>query len=182
MGRLNFGGLRWAAFVLSSLTAIGCIAAVADAKTELPKVPTSFETAARRLTVEPRTIVVSQDGNASIWGPSSRGFKGQGHWPNEPGIDWIRWTARKAQAIGSLIEGNCTPSCAQGTFTVYPVRIKLWRPARFHGQQIFTRFSYTFTSNRPSTLPQRVMSTATYIPATTVYGGSPAYWGWAPKF
>ena len=98
MSTLNSEGRRWSAVVLSSLVAAGGITAVAAAETVLPKVPTSFETDAHDLAVKPKSILVSQDGNASVWGPNSRGFKGESHFPHEPGIHWTRWTARDARA------------------------------------------------------------------------------------
>jgi hypothetical protein len=182
MRLLNVSGRLWAVFMLSSLSAVAGAATVAEARPAPPKVPTSFETAAHNLAVKPSSILVSQDGNGSVWGPNSRGFKGENHFPREPSIRWSRWTSREALGTGSLIQGNCTPSCAQGTFTAYPVSIKMWRAAVFHGESIFTRFSFTFTSERPSGFRRSVISTATYRPATTAYGGSPAYWGWNPTF
>jgi hypothetical protein len=127
-------------------------------------------------------MLVSEDGNASIWGPGSRGFKGESHFPREPSIRWTQWSDRAALAAGALVQGNCAPSCAQGTFVAYPISIKLWREAMVHGQRIFTRFSYTFRSARPRGMPRTVLASAIYEHATSAYGGSPAHWGWDPRF
>jgi hypothetical protein len=160
----------------------GTATITATAATALPKAPTSFQTTARDLTIAPRSILVSEDGNAPIWGPGSRGFKGEDHFPREPAIRWTQWGARAALAAGALVQGTCTPSCGQGTFDTYPISIKMWRPGVVHGQRIFTRLSYTFLTDRPSRVPHTVLATATYEPATTAYGGSPAHWGWDPRF
>jgi len=180
MRRLSFRGRAWAAIFITCLAIPGATTAVAA--TALPKVPTSFQTAARNLVIRPRGILVSQDGNASVWGPGSRGFTGEDNFPREPAIRWTRWAPSVALATGSLVQGNCSPSCAQGTFTAYPVSLRMWRSAVVHGELIFTRFSYTFVASRPSNLPSTVVSAATYTPPTTAYGGSPAHWGWDPKF
>jgi hypothetical protein len=182
MTRLSMGSRSCAAVAILAVTALGVTDAIANAASLLPKVPTSFQTSAHDLAIAPQSVLVSQDGNASVWGPGSRGFRGENNFPREPAISWTQWGGKVALATGSLIQGNCTPSCAEGTFTAYPVSIKMWRPDVLHGERIFTRFSFTFTYRRPSTMSRTVVASATYSPATTAYGGSPAYWGWDPKF
>lgn len=180
MASLESRWLKLAAFGISGVAAYGIGGPAASARAALPRVPTSLYTDAHDLAIRPRYILVSQDANVSLWGPQAREFKGTSHWPHEPHIRWLRWTSKRAVATGSLIQGNCSPSCFRGTFITYPVRMRLSRPARFHGERIFTRLSYTLLAKRPPDHPRTVVAIATYIPATRSYGGAPAYWGWQP--
>jgi hypothetical protein len=72
-----------------------------------------------------------------------------------------------------MIQGICKPSCAQGTFTTYPLTVKLSHPVVSHGQLIFTRFSYTFTANLPPAFPRTMRWTVLYSRATSAYGANP---------
>lgn len=42
-------------------------------------------------------------------------------------LRWTGWGAKKATATGTAMVNTCTPSCAEGTFQRYPVRVTLDR-------------------------------------------------------
>ena len=65
---------------------------------------------------------------------------------------WASWTAQQAVATGVHELNSCTPSCAEGTFTGYPVVVTLWRSEPVSGQpgeQYFTRITVRYTGPRP---------------------------------
>jgi hypothetical protein len=55
---------------------------------------------------EPSQILTSGDGSAYV-----------------RGITWSAWGSPTATASGTMEIDNCTPNCAQGTFTGYPATI-----------------------------------------------------------
>lgn len=66
---------------------------------------------------------------------------------------WKSWTAQQAVATGVHKLSNCTPSCAEGTFTGYPVVTTLWRSEPVSGQpgeRYFTRITVRYTGPRPA--------------------------------
>lgn len=148
------------------------------ATASVPKLPTSFETPAGQLAVRPKLITISQDGDAYIAGPSARSYEGDAHNAKEPPIHWTRWNRDMAVANGAVVQGDCTPSCASGTFTAYRVSIKLSRPATSHNQLVFTRVTVRFSGKRPSNYKRTTVLTVKYLAPAD---GLPAAWGLLPS-
>jgi hypothetical protein len=172
---------RTFAVALATSTGIGFLPATAwalGATASVPRLPTSFETPARGLAVEPKLITISQDGDAFIAGPGAHGYVGGQSKHRPPPIHWRRWTRDHAAAAGAVVQGNCTPSCAQGTFTAYRVSIKLARPATSHGQLVFTRMTLRFSGRRPSNYRRTTVLTVKYLAPSH---GLPAAWGLLPN-
>jgi hypothetical protein len=170
---------RLRAFALSVAVSagIGSVPATAGAlnsPSSVPKLPTSFETPARGLAVEPKLITISQDGDAFIAGPGAHGYVGGQGNGKPPPIRWKQWTRERAAAAGAVVQGNCTPSCAQGTFTAYRVSISLSRPATSHGQLLFTRMTLRFSGQRPSNYRRTAVLTVNYLAPAN---GTPPAWG-----
>ena len=68
-------------------------------------------------------------------------------------ISWSTWTA--TGATGSATHGinDCKPSCAQGTYTYFPVNVRLSNPGRLNGMLVFKTIAMSPTSKvgRPET-------------------------------
>jgi hypothetical protein len=58
--------------------------------------------------VKPKQITTSGDGSAFV-----------------DGLSWTGWGTSRATATGTLHLDDCTPSCAQGTYTAYPATVTL---------------------------------------------------------
>lgn len=83
-------------------------------------------------------------------------------------ISWSSWT--RTGATGKATHGinDCKPSCAQGTYTYFPVNVRLSHPARVKGMLVFETIVMSPTSRvgRPETVTEH----------------NPPYgmWGWSP--
>jgi hypothetical protein len=68
------------------------------------------------------------------------------------GLHWTSWTRVRAAASGSYVLNDCKPTCAQGHFHSYPVRVTLSRPKSCPGQahRAFGRATFTYPGRRPS--------------------------------
>jgi len=60
------------------------------------------------MAVKPRQISTSGDGSGYV-----------------DGLSWTGWGTPRATSTGSLHVDNCTPNCAQGTYTAYPATVTL---------------------------------------------------------
>jgi hypothetical protein len=60
------------------------------------------------MAVKPNTITTSGDGSAYV-----------------DKITWSNWGGTQAAGTGTLELNNCTPNCAQGTYTGYPATVTL---------------------------------------------------------
>jgi hypothetical protein len=90
--------------------------------------------------VRPAAIIYSGD--------SSQFFAGAGaHRPGK--LHWTVWNSTEGLGSGENWINNCTPSCANGTFSQYPVTLKVYRVKRESKFRIFTRLTVTFTGTRP---------------------------------
>lgn len=68
------------------------------------------------------------------------------------GLHWTSWAPSLASGYGRFYENDCTPNCASGTVTDYPVLVTLWGSATVPGlpsDQRYTRLTLTFTGQRP---------------------------------
>ena len=77
-------------------------------------------------------------------------------------IRWTSWTSQRASGTAVDSVNDCTPDCAGGTFTSFPVEVELTTPATSDGRSAFGKITVTPT-------------TAAGAPATTTRG-----WGFAP--
>ncbi len=95
----------------------------------------------RRLSVRPKYIINSGDGTSIIGGGIGR-IKGR--------IRWSSWNYTSgATGRGTNWIDNCNPDCAGGSYTGYPVKIHLYRPALEAGRWVFSRMTVTFPHKRP---------------------------------
>jgi hypothetical protein len=118
---------------------------------------------------------MSEDGNAFIVGPWSGTYRGWSHAPKRfPPIAWTSWTTSQADGVGAWVAGDCKPSCVQGTFRAYPVRLVEWRPRSLQGQRVFTRLRWTYMGSLAAGMPRSVTADAQYE------GGG--VWGWNPSY
>ena len=68
-------------------------------------------------------------------------------------MHWNIWTNRVARGRGIGAQDDCDPACADGTFHRAPARIKLWRPRRRCGHEIWTRMTLTWSHGPPTGIP-----------------------------
>lgn len=102
-------------------------------------------------TVRPGTIVYTGDGSGVLAGRGTRSRR-----PKFGRLHWTTWNATQGKAFGADWVNNCVPFCAAGTFTSYPVNIRVFRPRVLAGHRIFTRMQVTFTAKRPKGVHARV--------------------------
>ena len=71
-------------------------------------------------------------------------------------ITWNTWTGTRASGRGTASVNNCTPTCVDGTFEKFPVRVALSTPTPCRaGQPLqFVRIAITFTDQRPAGFPR----------------------------
>jgi len=62
-------------------------------------------------------------------------------------VSWSSWTTRSARGHGTLVENNCTPSCAAGRFYSYRATIELGRALPTYYGLLFT--TYRVAANSP---------------------------------
>jgi len=79
---------------------------------------------------------------------------GDGNWWYRH-LRWHRWKRRDALARGDMWRNDCTPSCAEGTFHDYPVRIRAFRVRNIGGHRVFTRSHYVFLRKKAPNMPRR---------------------------
>jgi Tfp pilus assembly protein PilV len=67
-------------------------------------------------------------------------------------LRWSRWTGRQASASGRDYLVSCTPDCAAGHRTAYPVTVTLTKPLSCKGQlhQVFSRAVVRFPKTHPA--------------------------------
>jgi hypothetical protein len=66
-------------------------------------------------------------------------------------LKWSTWTRNTAVGRGIGKVNTCRPSCAEGKFKSYPVKLTPGKPKSCptNGRQ-FTRLTYTFTGKKPA--------------------------------
>ena len=66
------------------------------------------------------------------------------------GLKWKRWGGGWADGRGVAHANNCDPSCAEGTFGQYPVRLVATSRKRCrNGKRQYTRVRYSFPEDSP---------------------------------
>ena len=128
--------------VLSAVAALA-VAAV-PALAAMPALVTAVGTpSATNPEVLPGAIFYTGDGSAFL--------AGRGHSARHTGsIDWTSYGATQAAGQAAQWINNCTPNCAAGRFTSYPVTLRAFSPKVVGGRDIFTRLQVTYAGTRPS--------------------------------
>lgn len=62
-------------------------------------------------------------------------------------ISWSSWTTTGATGTATHGINDCKPSCARGTYTYFPVNVRLSQPARWKEMLIFETIAITPTSS-----------------------------------
>ena len=101
--------------------------------------------------VRPGSIVYTGDGTGVLAGRGTRSRH-----PKFGRLHWTAWNPTEGRAFGADWVNNCVPFCAAGTFTPYPVNIKVFRPRLLSGHRIFTRMQVTYTGKLPQRVHDRV--------------------------
>ena len=106
----------------------------------------------------PRTALQHEPGSIGItmdWGMFVAGA-GPSH-RQTGSLRWTAWTGSQAVATGAQWTNSCTPSCATSTsWTAYPVKVRLFRPAMLGRHLVFTGMTVTYTAARPNYRPGTV--------------------------
>jgi hypothetical protein len=65
-------------------------------------------------------------------------------------LEWSKWSRKKAVGRGTGKVNTCEPSCAEGKFKSYAVKLTAGKPTQCgEGDRQFTRLTYTFTDKKP---------------------------------
>ncbi|MFL5859864.1 MAG: hypothetical protein ACJ780_03670 [Solirubrobacteraceae bacterium] len=131
-------------FVASSLALVAALAlASAASAATLPGVVADGGTPQRGKTVlvRPAQIVYTGDGSGFLAGTGTSGRR-----PKFGRLKWTEWTGTAALGSGADWLNNCEPFCAAGSFSQHPVDIKLYRPRRMVGLEVFTRMTIHYTA------------------------------------
>jgi hypothetical protein len=84
-------------------------------------------------------------------------------------ITWTSWTSTSATGTGTHAINTCRPTCGVGgTYTYFPVTVRLSSPGYLDGMPLFKTISMTPTTSagKPET-----------VTAVRPYGA----WGWVPN-
>ncbi len=90
--------------------------------------------------VKPTEIIYSGDGSEFFAG--NRGARKAGQ------LHWTTWNGTDGLGTGYQWINNCSPSCANGKFSLYPVTLKAYRPQKESKYYIFTRLKVTYTGKQ----------------------------------
>ena len=124
--------------ILATAVVVG-LAAPAALAGSLPKVP---DGPGHQFRVKPASIAISGDGSFFFAG------RRRPHHRPAP-LKWRNWTATGGHGTGFNWVNNCKPDCADGRFTLYPVKLHVWRPRHVGGHFILTRMTVTYTGSHP---------------------------------
>jgi hypothetical protein len=87
--------------------------------------------------VRPAQIVYTGDGSGVLGG-----FSGTGPYPRFGSLSWSTWNRRQARGTGAVWLDNCEPSCAEGTFHPYAVKVRAFAPHAGHFTRLTLRYEY----------------------------------------
>jgi hypothetical protein len=139
------GTVAFATAVLIALAGATALAKVQVPAYDGPIVP------GKNPQVRPGTITYTGDGSGLVAGRGTRSRD-----PKFGRLHWTAWNATEGRAFGADWVNNCVPFCAAGTFTPYPVNIRVFRPRVVAGHRIFTRMQVTYTGKFPERVHNRV--------------------------
>lgn len=107
---------------------------------------------APKRTAGPRLVVVDCAG-ASVVEPRTFQLACADGNDNLSKLNWSAWSAGFATATGIQTMNDCTPTCANGKFRGYPVRVILWGSAavpRHPAQRRYAMITLLYTGKQPS--------------------------------
>jgi hypothetical protein len=129
----------------SALVAIAGLASATAASAAIaatPTMPAYYGPPSKNNPVaKPPEIVYSGDGSEFFAGAKGSHKAGALH--------WTTWNGTEGLGSGNQWINNCSPSCANGKFTLYPVTLKVYRPKHESKYFIFTRLKVTYTGKKP---------------------------------
>jgi hypothetical protein len=129
--------------VLVAVAGAASATAASAALAAVPTMPAYFGPPAKNNPVaKPGQIIYSGDGSEFFAGGRGAKFARKLH--------WTTWNATEGLTSGYQWINNCNPSCANGKYTLYPVRLKVSRPAHESKYFIFTRLRVTYTGKSPT--------------------------------
>jgi hypothetical protein len=72
-------------------------------------------------------------------------------------ISWSHWGHDYAKGKGRAKVNDCDPSCADGHFHSYPVKVRAERPhhCEDYGKREWRRLRWRFTDKKPAGVPRR---------------------------
>ena len=135
---------------LATAVVLALTGATALAKVQVPAYDGPI-VAGKNPKVRPGAIIYTGDGSGVLAGRGTRSRH-----PKIGRLHWTTWNATEGKAFGADWVNNCVPYCAAGTFTPYPVNIRVFRPRVVAGHRIFTRMQVTYTGKRPEGVHNRV--------------------------
>jgi hypothetical protein len=103
--------------LLAALTLLAVPAAGSARTTPLVANSQSADGSGQGLVRRPALIVYSGDGAAYLGGLGTSRHPGHLH--------WTTWGTKQARAWGGDWHDNCTPDCADGTYTAYKANVHL---------------------------------------------------------
>jgi hypothetical protein len=107
-----------------------------------PLVIKDGEPGAKALGRTPGLLVYSGDGSAFMAGLGAS-TRNSGH------LHWTTWNQTQARGWGGDWHDDCTPDCADGTYSAYRVNVHLYRPEQLGGHLVFSRMTMTYPARRP---------------------------------
>jgi hypothetical protein len=90
--------------------------------------------------VKPSEILYTGDGSEFFAGKKSPTKTAKLHWST--------WNGTEGLGTGYNWINHCSPDCAQGKFSQYPVTLKVSRPAKEGKYLVFTRLKVTYTGKK----------------------------------
>ncbi len=118
--------------LVSSATVLAAGVASASAAA-LPKVLTQERPAFQ---IRPAVIGYTGDGTGIVGGPDGTGPRDLGH------LRWTTYNGREGDAVGLVWLDNCTPDCADGTFSPAKVRVRVSFPTHGHFRLLTLKYNH----------------------------------------
>jgi hypothetical protein len=146
--------------LLASSAVVMAAGAAAGPAAALPKVLTQ-ET--RAFQVRPAVISYTGDGTGYVGGLDGTSAQNLGH------LQWTTYTREEGLAVGLVWLDNCTPDCADGTFSATKVRVRVSSPTQGHFRLLTLRYSYRGRRYVDRRVAKFYRGTA----------GLPSYWAYA---
>jgi hypothetical protein len=126
---------------VAGIAALAIAAGASAASAATPKLPAfSGPPSKTNPVVKPSEIVYSGDGSQFFAGPKGHKRAGKLH--------WTTWNGTEALGTGYQWIDNCSPSCANGKFSLYPVSLKATAPKQEKKYYIFTKLKVTYTTSK----------------------------------
>jgi hypothetical protein len=123
--------------MLSALvTAVGVAASASAATLPGAVLDGGTPTPGKNIKARPHQIVYTGDGSGFLAGPGTAGRR-----PRPGKLKWSSWTGTAALGTGDDWLNNCTPDCADGSFSQHAANIKLYRPRTVLHVLVFTRMT-----------------------------------------